>query len=112
MNKIEPPITVSNSLQSNIEDWNRERSLWTALDGVGGAIVENRLDLAVDALHQVRIDPQTPPAALAMIDDHEGNHSDEELFDLSMLNGVLVMKSEQVESDLRSTLMMLLSGSN
>jgi tetratricopeptide (TPR) repeat protein len=82
--QIEPPITVSNSLQSNIEDWNRERSLWTALDVVGGAIVENRLDLAVDALHQVRIDPQTPPAALAMIDEHEWNHSDEEQFDLSV----------------------------
>jgi tetratricopeptide (TPR) repeat protein len=80
----EAPIPVSNSLQSNIEDWNRERSLWTALDAVGGAIVENRLDLVVDALHQLRIDPQTPPAALAMLDEHERNNSDEEQLDLSV----------------------------
>jgi tetratricopeptide (TPR) repeat protein len=82
--QIEPSIKVSSSLQSNIDDWNRERSLWTALDVVGGAIVENRLDLAVDALHQLRIDPQTPPAALAMLDEHKRNDSVEEPLDLSV----------------------------
>jgi len=65
----------SSSLQSNIDDWKREDSLWTALDLVAGAIVENRLDLASDAFARLRIDPSTPQAALALIDEHAKNSS-------------------------------------
>ncbi len=70
---IEPSVDVSASLQSNIDDWDREQSLWTALDVVGGAIVENRLDLATGALDRLRSDPRTPPAALALVAQNERN---------------------------------------
>lgn len=72
---------VSQSLQSNIDDWQREGSLWTALEVVAGAIVESRLDLADGALNQIRADPQTPPAALALLTEHERNSSTDETDD-------------------------------
>lgn len=64
---------ISGSLQANINDWKLEGSLWTALDVVAGAIVEGRLDLAGDALQRIRVDPLTPAAALAIVDEHERN---------------------------------------
>jgi tetratricopeptide (TPR) repeat protein len=66
---------LSSSLQSNIDDWKKEGSLWTALDLVAGAIVENRPDVAADAFERIRVDPSTPKAALALIDEHEKNSS-------------------------------------
>lgn len=84
--RLKPDNVISPSLQSNIEDWRRDGSLWTALDVVAGAIVESRLDLAEDALHRIRIDPQTPPAALEIIAEHERNTSFDEPTDLSVVD--------------------------
>jgi len=73
---------VSASLQSNIGDWQREGSLWTALDLVAGAIVENRLDLAGEALQHIRENPLTPPAALAIVVEYDRNSAIDENSDL------------------------------
>ena len=70
--------SLSPSLQTNINDWERERSLWTALDVVAGAIVDSRLDLASDALELIRADPRTPAAALAIVEEHEKNSAIDE----------------------------------
>lgn len=85
---------VSSSLQSNIGDWHRESSLWTALDAVAGAIVEGRLDLVTDALSRVRSDPQTPPAALAILSEHDRN----DFFAESMDSPVVDRCREQIRA--------------
>ena len=55
------------------------------LDAVAGAIVEGRLDLVTDALSRVQVDPQTPPAALAILVEHERNNSVHEDADLPVV---------------------------
>jgi tetratricopeptide (TPR) repeat protein len=61
----------SKSLEKNREDWERDPSLWNALDFIAGAIVENRLEMAEAAVQQIRSDPRTPPAGMVLLDAFE-----------------------------------------
>lgn len=68
-----PNSPTSPSFQSNLDDWQADRNLWNALDLVAGAIVENRLDLAEDAVEHIEGNRSTPPAALLLLNEFRKN---------------------------------------
>jgi tetratricopeptide (TPR) repeat protein len=80
-----PPPTgaISDSFAQNQADWQEDPSLWNALDFIAGAIVEERMDLAVDAIEQVRKDSRLPTAGALLIDAAENRTSDIDLVSAS-----------------------------
>jgi tetratricopeptide (TPR) repeat protein len=73
------PEIISSSLVENQADWHDDPSLWNALDFIAGAIVEERLDLAADAIDQVRRDERLPAAGAALITAAENRLGDADL---------------------------------
>jgi tetratricopeptide (TPR) repeat protein len=66
---------TSKSLDRNRDDWEKDPSLWNALDFIADAIVENRLELAEKAIEQVRKDVRLPSSGAKFLDAFEGTES-------------------------------------